>query len=278
MREESARPDARIAAIAGRQHGVVSYGQLRAAGLRKDAIHRRVTARRLHQLHRGVFAVGHRALSPQGRWMAAALALGDGAAVSHRSAAELWGLLPPARGPVHVSVSGRGGRRRRPGVRVHRPQSLSPGMLTRRSGIPVTTPARTIADLRRSVDPSVLRQAIRQAEVLGLTLPAHEGADGTRSELERRFLRLCHRHRLPQPEVNASVAGLTVDFLWKQQRLVVETDGYRFHRGRAAFEEDRARDLRLRSHGYEVIRLSHRQVVDESGQILGLLRRALSTR
>ena len=168
-------------------------------------------------------------------------------------------------------------------------------MRTRRRGIPVTTPARTISDLRRSVSssaspppvsrsgspgsvsPSELRQAIRRAEVLGLPIDEQPGADRTRSELERRFLRLCRRSGLPRPEVNAPVAGLTVDFLWRERGLIVETDGYRYHRGRIAFEEDRARDLRLRSRGLEVIRLTYRQVADEPEEVVLLLSSLLRT-
>ena len=208
--------------------------------------------------------------------MAAVLACGDGAVISHRSAASLWGLLDPRGGPVDVSIQGTPGRKRRAGIRLHRCQSLASGLTTRRRGIPVTTPARTIADLRRMASAAELRRAIRQAGVLGLDPGPGVKADGTRSELERRFLLLCQRHRLPPPEVNIRIAGLLVDFTWRSQRLVVETDGYRFHRGRAAFEDDRARDLRLRRAGFDVIRLSYRQVLDGPEQVARVLREALS--
>jgi very-short-patch-repair endonuclease len=147
--------------------------------------------------------------------------------------------------------------------------------VTRRDGIPVTTPARTIADLRSVLPASELRRAARQAEVLGLRLDT-ESADGTRSELESMFLRLCRRHRLPEPQVNVRVGPHIVDFLWSERRLVVETDGYRYHRGRIAFEEDRARDLELRRFGYDVIRLSFRQVSDEPERVVTALTRLLS--
>lgn len=140
----------------------------------------------------------------------------------------------------------------------------------------MTTPARTIADLKLVVSAAQLRRAIRQAEVLGLnTGPGIEG-DGTRSELERQFLLLCHRHRLPPPEVNVRIAGLLVDFAWIDRRLIVETDGYKFHRGRAAFENDKARDLRLRERGFDVMHLSYRQVLEEPEQVANILRRELS--
>lgn len=132
-------------------------------------------------------------------------------------------------------------------------------------------------DRRYAVSESELRRAIRQAEVLGLPIEPHSIVDRTRSELERLFLRLCRRHRLPMPEVNVAIGGMTVDFLWRGPGVVVETDGYRFHRGSAAFEEDRARDLRLRTLGYDVIRLSYRQVVDEPEAVATTLRNVLGS-
>lgn len=149
------------------------------------------------------------------------LACGPKAVVSHRSAAELWGLLHPRRGPVAVTVPGDGGRRKRPGIRLHRSPSLRPLDLTSRNNIPVTTPARTIADLRRVADVDEVRRAIREAEFLGLAVVGHEGErELTRSGLERRFLRLCRRHRLPEPEVNALVGPYEVDFLWRDRNLI----------------------------------------------------------
>jgi very-short-patch-repair endonuclease len=275
MAQKGAPPDARIAAIAARQHGVVSVRQLHQAGLSDNAIAGRVRLGRIHRVHRGVYAVGHRALGFEGRGMAAALALGD-AFLSHRSAAALWGLLPIRPGPIDVSIASRTGPRRHRGIHVHRPRSLRRDQVTRRHGIPITTPKRTISDLRRTTGPAEVRRAIRQAEVLGLHLGEEDG-DRTRSELERLFLQLCRRHRLPVPEVNVRIGGRVVDFLWRDRRLIVETDGYRFHRGRAAFEDDRARDLELRALGYEVIRLSYRQVIEQPRQVAEVLRVALGS-
>jgi very-short-patch-repair endonuclease len=290
MREEGACADRLVAELAARQHGVVSIDQLRGAGLTDAAVTRRVRAGRLHRIHRGVYAVGHPGLTMEGRWMAAVLAFPAAVAVpqpgesradpvlavlSYRSAAALWELLPAADGAVDVSVPTQAGRRRRWGIRPHRCRSLLPEQTTRRRGIPVTTPARTIADLRRAVSPRELRRAIRQASVLGLPIGT-EVTDGTRSELEYLFLRLCQRHTLPAPAVNARVESLMVDFLWEREKLVVETDGYRFHRGQAAFEDDRSRDLELRTRGYEVIRLSFRQVSEEPERIGRMLRKRLT--
>jgi hypothetical protein len=238
-------------------------------------VRERLRAGRLYRLHRGVYAVGHTAPSDERRWMAAVLALGDGAVLSHRSAASLWGLLPPRDDPVDVSVPRRAGRRQRQGIRIHRPVSLEPADVTRRRGIPVTSPARTLADLRKAVSAHELRRAVRQADFLGLPTGRDVESDGTRSELEGRFLGLCRRYHLPKPAVNTRIEAMTVDFCWVAQRLVVETDGYRYHRGQAAFEQDRARDLRLRALGYQVVRLSYRQVLDEAPRVAIVLRAAL---
>lgn len=274
MKQKGA-PDLRIAEHARRQHGAVSIGQLRAAGLSDSAVSKRCRSGRLHRLHRGVYAVGHVAASAERRWMAAVLALGNGAVLSHRSAAELLGLLPARDEPVDVSLPSRHGRLRRNGIRVHRPVSLRPKEMTRRRGVPVTSPTRTIADLRRAVPAQEWRRAIRQAEFLGLAIDPVLEPDRTRSELEREFLKLCRRHLLPKPAVNLRVGPFTVDFCWVERRLIVETDGYAAHRGRAAFEDDRVRDLKLRALGYEVLRLSYKQVVDDSAEVAAVLRAEL---
>ena len=194
-----------------------------------------------------------------------------GAAVSHRSAAALWGLLPGFEGHVDVSVPSEGGRRSRRGIRLHRCPSLRPEQVTSHEGIPVTTPARTIFDLRRMAksrdEPGLglgeLRRAIRQAEVLGLRVEDDVVLDGTRSELELLFLRLCVRHDVPAPEVNVRLGPWQVDFLWRDRKLVVETDGYQYHRGRAAFENDR---------------LSYRQVLGDPASVAEVLTRVLGSR
>ena len=152
MHEKGAKDDARVAAIAAQQHGVVTFRQLREAGVKRGAIAARVERGALHRVHQGVYAVGHAGLSRGGRYMAAVLALGDGAVLSHASAAVLWGLLPPkkVKGPVHVSLPSSNGRRRRAGIAVHRTR-FAPGDLTRRARIPVTSPNRSLLDIRRSL-------------------------------------------------------------------------------------------------------------------------------
>lgn len=210
-----------------------------------------------------------------------------GAALSYRSAAELWALLPSGDGPIDVSIPGYGGKKRRRGIRVHRSLALLPVHVTLRDGIPVTKPARTIVDLRRVVStpgkqglvsPRELRRAIRQADVFGLPVGDEEKYDRTRSDLERDFLRLCRRHRLPAPEVNVRVGTHLVDFFWRDRKLVVETDGYDYHRGRQAFQDDRGRDLDLRARGYQVIRLAEKQVNEEPRRVAEVVGAALRVR
>jgi very-short-patch-repair endonuclease len=147
------------------------------------------------------------------------------------------------------------------------------GMTTCHHGIPVTTPARTIADLRGTVPEWLWRRAVRQAEYAGYRLELE--TDGTRSDLERDFLRICRRSGLPAPEVNVKVGRWTVDFLWRNDRLVVETDSYRYHRGRIAFQDDHAREFDLRRAGFEVRRFDERQINKEPERVAADLMVAL---
>jgi very-short-patch-repair endonuclease len=257
------RIDAKIARHAATQHGLITTAQLVATGLSRAAVAKRVKAGRLHPVHRGVYAVGHPPANRGARWMAAVLACGPGGVLSHRSAAALWELLRPMEGPIDVSVPSQNGRRRRPGIRVHRCASLQRGGVTRRRLIPVTTPWRTIEDLHGVVSPKLHRRAVRQAEMQRFALKPSSRGDRTRSDLERDFLALCRRHGLPEPEVNVKVGRYTVDFLWRTQRLVVETGTWRYHGGEVNFEDDHRRDLVLRQRGYTVNRFTGHQVSTE---------------
>ena len=285
-------PDIDVARIATRQHGVVTTKQLTSAGLGRMAISERTRKGRLHRIYRGVYAVGHTGLSWHGRWMAAVLACGEGAALSHGSAAALWGLLRPIEGPIHVSTPSTSGRTTRRGIYVHRcpslaEPSLSPSYLPNRGGrqgrlrthrdnIPTTTVPRTIEDLRASSLPEYLvRRAIRQAELKGLRLDGIE-TDRTRSDLEAAFLALFAHHRLPPPEVNPKLGRYEVDFLWREQRLVVEADTFTCHRGSIAFEDDHARDLELRRKGYAVLRFTDKQLGAEPERIVADIRKELA--
>lgn len=295
MGRKVATPDVRMAEIARKQHGVISIAQLHRLGLSEKAIRSRLGVARLHRVHRGVYAVGHTRLSAEGRWLAAVLAVGRGhdmggvvlerwgAAVSHRSAASLWEMLPVHPGPCDVMVPGNSGRARRDGIHVHRSRSLAAVDVTLRRGVPVTTPARTVADLRTAISLGrsgaisgwEFRKAIRQANVIGLRIGDKDAAIRTRSDLEGAFLAICRRHRIPRPEVNVRIGRFLIDFLWRTQRLVVETDSYRYHRGMAAFREDRARDLELMRLGYSVLRLSEVQIDEAPKDVAEVLRTEL---
>jgi very-short-patch-repair endonuclease len=274
MRRKGSTAGQRIAAIADRQHGVVTVAQLFSAGLSETAVQRAVEAGRLHRLHRGVYAVGHRSLSWRGRWLAAVLAAGDGAVLSHRSAAALWEYLRPTRGPVHVTVPAAVRRTSRAGLQIHRSRTLAPRDVTRRHGIVVTTPARTIEDIRGTVEPYLFRRALRQAELAGHPVPHLSAVRRTRSDLELLFLTLCDAHDLPRPLVNRRVAGHRVDFFWPDQRLAVETDSWDYHRGSVAFEDDHDRDLELRARGITTRRYTGDQLETSTDAVAADLRLA----
>ena len=289
--------DRAIARIAASQHGVITAKQLATIGLGRSAITERVRTGRLHRIHQGVYAVGHQGLSLHGRFMASVLVCGNGAVLSHTSAAVLWKLLRPIDGPVHVSVPTTSGRKRREGIHLHRcPSLLAPAepspspsstkhgggrgrrlLTTRRDQIPLTTVPRTIEDLEGHVPPRLHRRAKRQAELMGHRLDGIE-SDRTRSDLETLFLALCAQHRIPPPEVNVELGRWEVDFLWRSQRLVVETDYWTYHRGSVAFEDDHARDLDLRAAGYAVRRFTDRQLEYEPERVVADLRAALLPR
>ncbi|MGH2990028.1 MAG: type IV toxin-antitoxin system AbiEi family antitoxin domain-containing protein [Solirubrobacterales bacterium] len=252
MRKVLARPAGVVAGIAARQHGVVSAAQLSWAGLSPAAITRWAQAGRLHRLHRGVYAVGHSHVTVEGRWIGAVFACGEGAVLSHQSAAALGRISPRSPPLVHVTVPTYGGRARREGIRIHRSTTLTSADTARRRNIPVTAYARTLRDLGYGPEP-------------------------TRSDLERLFLRLCRRHGIPKPEVNTRLGAHTVDFLWREAGLVVEVDGYRYHSDREAFESDRARDRDLKSR-IDVLRFADRELATDGRAVARSLRAHLGRR
>ena len=279
------RGQTRISMLAERQHGVVSRAQLLQLGLGASAIDRRVHAGTLHVLRRGVYAVGHRALRPRARMVAALLDCGPGAVLSHASAAALWGIRPSAAGRVDVTVTDR--RRGRPGVRLHH-AALSPEQITVIDRIAVTTIERTILDLAACVDAGALRYAIEQAEHLqlpdwrvlrelvdaaagrrgirALRVIIDEHATGgqvTKSRLERAFQAFLRRHPdLPHPETNARIEGYEVDCVWREARLIVELDS-RLHLGFGKFERDRRRDRVLTAAAWRVVRVTWEHIHGE---------------
>ena len=242
--------DTAVAGIAARQHGLVTRSQLLDAGFVARSIAHRVQTGRLIRIHRGVYAVGHRPPSPHARAMAAVLACGPGAVLSHRSAAALWDL---GRWPRELEVTARNAHRHA-GVLVHRSRTLTRAHVTRHYAIPVTTPARTLEDLARQLDPASLTRAVNDARLRRLISGDHATTGPTRSVLEDAFLAFVDRHELPRPEVNQRIAGYEVDMLWRPQRLIAELDGRAYHED--TFEEDRDRDATLTAVGFRVVRVT----------------------
>jgi very-short-patch-repair endonuclease len=204
--------------------------------------------------------------------MAAALACGPTAVLSHRAAAELWQLLTPTIGTIDITIPNGSGRRR-DGLNIHR-SHLPRHEITTQHGIAVTTPARTLRDLRGAIEPWLYRRALREADFRNLDLTGLH-TDGTRSEPEAEFLRLCRRHRLPPPAPNQRIGRYTVDFLWREQRLVVEIDGWSAHRGHQAFKDDHERDLDLGAQGYQVLRFTPEQLRENPRAVAALVRNKL---
>ncbi|HET7445258.1 MAG TPA: hypothetical protein VFJ57_11415 [Solirubrobacterales bacterium] len=204
-------------------------------------------------------------------------ACGDGAVLSHGSAAVLWGFLKPLEGPVHVTSPSTSGKLQRAGIVLHRSPSLvEKGETTVRERIPVTAPRRTIEDLPRVLPSYLVRRAKRQAEFLKYEL--HLPSDRSRSDLEEDFLSFCRRHHLPLPDVNVKVGPWEVDFRWSVQRVVVETDFFDYHRGSQAFEDDHQRELDLRLRGYTVRRYTGAQLTGYPAEIAGELGEVLRAR
>ena len=295
--------DHQIEALATQQAGVVLRSQLLAIGLGKKAIAYRVRSRRLVVEYNGVYAVGHRALTREGRWLAAVGACGAGAALSHGDAAAHWGLIPSQGRLINVtkpSSSGRDPDPRR--IRLHRVATLRPWERTINDRIPTTTVARTLLDLAPLLRPRAMEDVIAQSTRLGLfdlvaarrCLDEHprqhgapalrrllddlhgEGPADLRSTLEVRFLQLCDDHGLPVPQANVSLAGFLVDFHWPGTKLVVETDGFAYHSTPSAFEADRRRDQQLTLAGYTVVRFTYKQITKEPERCAHHLHRLLA--
>jgi very-short-patch-repair endonuclease len=294
---DGAVPDKVVSRVAERQLELVTTQQLNAAGLRRETIAGRCRKGLLHRVHRGVYLVGPLVWLPGARDYAAVLALGDAAVVSHQSAAALWGLTPRLSDVVDITVVN--SARHRPGIRVHRVPDLPADERTYRNGIPITTPARTILDFASQAARGQLEQAIAEAYVQRLTTekqlraildrhPRRPGAAGLRAELyreggpawsrseaEHRMKELLRQAKLPPGEMNQIIAGHQADFVWRDQRLIVEVDGYQFHGHRSAFERDRKRDAAHTLAGYRVIRITWRQLTEEPVWVAVTIARAL---
>jgi very-short-patch-repair endonuclease len=295
--QRHARPELALARLAAEQHGVVGMTQLRRLGLTKEDVAYRVRVGRVHPIFRGVYAVGHAALAQRGRFLAAVLAVGDGSALSRRAAAVLWQFWRWDGGAIDVRAPTQ--RRSRPGIRVHR-GPIDPEDSTRRHGIPVTTPARTLLDLAPSLTQQALAHLVGLAEHARLVrvpslkkdldrwgprpgtkhlraVIAH-GPAPTRSIMEARFLPLLDQHHLPRPEVNAKVLTYEVDGLYREQKLVIELDSHRWHDSPLAQAADRERTAALEAAGWRVIRFTSDELKHRPERALRRLRTALETR
>ena len=247
----------------------------------------------MHVVYPGVYAVGHTVLTETARALAAVLACGPAALLSHRSAAALWKLLPSLTGAVDVLVphSHRKGPR---GIRTHETTYLPPHERTRKGVVPITTPARTLLDLaatgddvERALNEAYAQRLIHPQALDALAASSRRGAvrlralladppSLTRSEAERRLLALIARAGLPRPSTNARIGPYEVDIHWPAQRLVVEVDGYAYHASRAAFERDRARDGDLQARGLRVVRVTWRQLDAQPEAVAARLGAALA--
>ena len=293
--------DREIAALADDQYGVVARRQLEDLGMGWDAIIRRLRAGRLHRLHPGVYAVGHRVLPREGHWMAAVLLCGPGAVLSQRSAAAHWGFRSYSGSYIDVTSP----RKTRPRGSIRRHWArLRPDEVTVHAEIPVTTTPRTILDLAPESTPQVIETALRQCEYLQLydslslwdlmeRYPRHRGnpairtalarleesSGETESPLEDRFLPFLDAHRLPRPNLNAwlEVDGhrYRADCLWPEAKLIAELDGWEAHGTRSSFQSDKTRDRRLLRAGYRTTRVTRQMLEHESGELAADLRELL---
>jgi very-short-patch-repair endonuclease len=286
-------PGGRAWQLAARQHGVVSRTQLLELGLGPEAIRHRLAKGRLHPVRRGVYAVGRPELTRYGRWMAALLACGDNAFLSHESAAALWGMRDTER-QIEISLPAPSDRRP-PGIRIHRRRCFRPGDVAVRHGIPLTSPIRTLLDLAVRLRSDRLEAAINEAdrhelidpESLRVALDEAPGQPGvavlrklldrrtftlTDSELERRFMAIARRAGLPTPLTQHHVNGFRVDFFWPELGLVVETDGLRYHRTSTQQARDRLRDQAHTAAGLTQLRFTHAQVRYEPEHVERVLR------
>jgi hypothetical protein len=280
------------------QHGLISREQLRRLGFTDDGIKHRIATGRLRRVRQGVYLVGRPGLTEHGHWMAAVLACGDGAVLSHSSAAALWRIGFESRSVVELSLPSPS-RRRRPGLRIHRRPSLRERDVTTEYGIPVTTPIQTLIDLSLRLDRRGVERMINEADKYDLTHPpqlrkaldAREGEPGvavlrqildrrtfrlTKEELERRFLPLAAKAGLPVPFTGRIVNEFEVDFYWPDLGLVVETDGLRYHRTPAEQARDRLRDQAHTAAGLTQLRFTHEQVRYEPEYVVRILAQTAS--
>jgi very-short-patch-repair endonuclease len=292
--------DHAAARVAAGQRTMITFAQLAACGIGKDAIAHRVNAGRLHVEFHGVYSFGCGELPPLAREQAALLVCGDGAFLSHRSAAYLWGFRKIAPESVEVSVVG-GGCRTRDGLQVHRVRAVDPRELREHKGLWASSPARAVLEVaavapgelvdlmdeglarrrlnRRDLEAVLARnRPCRGAARLAALLGDESAMTITRSDAEKAFLRLIRDARLPVPETNIPFGPYVPDFMWRRERLIVELDSPTFHGGPGAFQNDREKDLFFRDAGFDAMRLTREHVVREPAMVLVRVARALALR
>ncbi len=270
-----------MAAIAATQWGVVSIAQLITCGLSTSAIGRWVAIGWLHPIHRGVYAFGNPSVPLEGLLVAALFHAAPSVALSHTTATWWWGLIPHP--PELIEVVSLNDAGSSTGVKVRHPRHVE---AIRHRRLPVTTIPQTLLDFASQAAPDPLRLALAEADYRGLlnvaaikavlgrgkpgsaklrrALAAHEPKYAwTRSRLERAFLALCRRYGIPLPEVNVYIGDWLVDAVWKNQRVIVELDGYHGHRSHGQLERDHRRDLELRAAGWIVIRYTETQIAQD---------------
>jgi very-short-patch-repair endonuclease len=297
-RADGPDPDRAASWVARHQLNLITALQLYACGIGPHAIASRMRRGLLHRVHHGVYLFGPLTFPPGARELAAVLACGESTLVSHRSATALYVLTKAINAPVDVTVIGSSGRRR-DGIAAHRVAELHPDDRTLWNGIPITSPARTLLDFASQAQGDELERAIAEAYALKLVTetalrcvldryPQRHGAAAlraeldrvggpawTRSEAERRLKLLLRQAGLPFPRTNQHIARYPADFVWPDQRLIVEVDGFQFHGHRGAFERDRKRDAAHVLAGYRVIRITYRRLVEEPLAVIAIIARAL---
>ena len=290
--------DRSAARIAASQHGMITSAQLEQSGFGPNTLTRRVEGEWLVRVHIGVYRLGPFG-GPFADEMAALLACGERAVISHWSAAGVLALRARPIAPVDISVVG-GLSGKRPGIRPHRASSLPPSDVVLRHGLRITTPARTLLDLAAVVSRNTLERLTEEAQVqrlvssreLAAVVRRSAGRPGvarlravldfideplfTRSEGEKRLRDLCRSYALPMPRTNVKRAGWEVDAVWDDQRLVVEVDGRQFHDTGASFERDRRKDADLLLAGYRVLRITWRRLTREPEQVIATIAAALA--
>jgi very-short-patch-repair endonuclease len=272
----------------------VTRTQLEGLGFSRRGVEHRVKSGRLHLISRGIYAVGRPELTPDGRWMAAVLVCGDGAMLSHRSAAELWGI--GREGDVIDVIVRRKCEIRRKGLKVRSRPSLGAKSVTRWRGIPVTDPVQTLIDLATELPPLRLERAVNEADKLDLVDPetlrreidGHRGEPGVKklatlldrhtfrlsdSDLEVLFRPLALAARLPAPLTKQWILDYEVDFHFPGHDLIVETDGLRYHRTPSQQARAARRDQIHTAAGFRVLRFTHWQIAHAADEVTATLRK-----